>query len=248
MTEGVEFEGDMGPADEIPGDPGDQGGSGEEGELAFDPTEVPEAADGYDLGDRWEPPSGVEWGAERQGRVLARFHELGLNQRQTREVLNLYGAEVSADELHYQGAAEAAAGRGLAELKSELGDRYDVSIQAAARVFRDMAGGEAAAAEFAMLQLADGSVLGDNPTVIKFLVRVAEQMQTRRELAETHPMGSSSTENLDAADEIERLQADPSFVDALTSKGHPQHDSALRRWEGLIRLKLGSDADRPTPL
>jgi len=253
MTENFDFEpeGDIGPADAIPGgDPvGEIIGSDEGGEVEdFDPGEIPASSADYNLGPDWQAPEGVEWGAERQGRVLEAFHRAGLSQRQTREILEVYRQETDADTLQYQGAAESVTGQGLAELKAEWGDRYTANIAAAQKTFRDLAGGEMLAEEFAQLLLSDGTLLGSHPTVIRFAHKIAERDQTRQELRETHPMGSASTENLDAADERARLQSDPGFVAALTDKVHPMHDSALRKWNGLIRLELGSDADRPTPL
>lgn len=66
-------------------------------------------------------PEGMEPDAERNGKLLGRFHAVGMTNRQVQEVFNAFGEQIGESAAGRRAAAEAA----QAELKAKWGDDYD---------------------------------------------------------------------------------------------------------------------------
>ncbi len=192
----------------------------------------PAAPEQYDLADVARP-EGMPWNAEGERAMLREMHAAGLSNRQARHLLSKY-AEMQG------GAWSAAASQGTrrveearSALRRDWGAAYDAKSDLANRAFR-LAFGDGLD-EARQLRLADGSFLGDHPSLVRAFARLGES------LAE-HPMAGAkggahlSATPEEARAEIARMHGEPATMRALTDRAHPEYAGLVAKRDRLYRL------------
>lgn len=124
----------------------------------------PETPDAYGIS-----PDGNVITEERAAEYADIAHKLRLTPEQASGVLEYYRSAVQNDTAAINSSNEQAREQAVSALQAEWGDQYDARIEAAQRaVDKFDAGG------VMELQLADGSVLGNHPEIIKAFASIAD--------------------------------------------------------------------------
>lgn len=124
----------------------------------------PETPDAYGIS-----PDGNVITEERAAEYADIAHKLRLTPEQASGVLEYYRSAVQNDTAAINSSNEQAREQAVSALQAEWGDQYDARIEAAQRaVDKFDAGG------VMELQLADGSVLGNHPEIIKAFANIAD--------------------------------------------------------------------------
>lgn len=144
-----------------------------------------------------------------------RAYEAGLNNSQAKAIADLYGEQVSNAKAAMAQKAEEMRFSGEQELRQEFGQHFDDRMKMAQDAARTIFGD---AGLFDEVRLADGRLLGDDPRIIRGLVRMREM------LGEDSIVGESSELVMSASDarmEYDRITAPGS---PWHDKYHPEHD------------------------
>lgn len=186
----------------------------------------------YDMADVARP-EGMPWNAEGERAMLREMHTAGLSNRQARHLLSKY-AEMQG------GAWSAAASQGAhwveearAALRRDWGAAYDAKSDLANRAFR-LAFGDGLD-EARQLRLADGSFLGDHPSLVRAFARLGESLAEHSMAGAkggAHP-GATPEE---ARAEIARMHGEPATMRALTDRAHPEYAAMVAKRDRLYRL------------
>ena len=181
----------------------------------FQKLGLPETSEGYEIThnipEGEQPDQGmVDWFASAA-------HQAGLTQRQAQALANQWNQKAiegaQADRVDY----EAYVGEVERELRSEYGQAYNAALNLGNDVI-DQFGD----AEFLELPLADGTLMGDNPQVIRLLANIGSYIAEK--VGEDTIIGAKSTNAMTPAevqDKLRELQAkDSPYFDGR----HPQHD------------------------
>lgn len=192
----------------------------------------PAAPEQYDLAEIARP-EGMPWNEEGERAMLREMHAAGLSNRQARHLLSKYaemqGGAWSAATSHGARRVEEA----RAALRRDWGAAFDAKSDMANRAFR-LAFGDGLD-EARQLRLADGSFLGDHPSLVRAFARLGES------LAE-HPMtGAKGGRHLtatpeEARAEIARMHGEPATMRALTDRSHPEYAVMVAKRDRLYRL------------
>lgn len=130
----------------------------------YDRLGRPESPDAYGIS-----PDGNVITEERAAEYANIAHNLRLTPEQASGVLEYYRSAVQNDTAAVSANNEQAREQAVSQLQAEWGDQYDSRIEAAQKaVDRFEAGG------LMELQLADGSVLGNHPEIIKAFANIAD--------------------------------------------------------------------------
>ena len=135
------------------------------------------------------------------------------------------------------GAAQRSQETAMQDLRSEWGTSFEAQIGTAKAAFKAAAGSKFE--EIAGLQMADGSMLGDSPAIVRIFARLGEQLGIRRQAG---PGGAPSPAAMDAQqakDARTDLMSDEKFLAAYLSSEHPGHGMAVRRMNALAELEVG---------
>ena len=147
-------------------------------------------------------------------------HKSGLSGRQAENLAKAYAefgeqAGSMSDE-----QMEARRVETETELRQELGDKFDVSMQRANELLKEFD-----APDLTEIQLADGSLLGDNPELVKFMLKLSDYVG--EQVSEDGLAGRDSRPSVSDSD----LQARVSDLTAKNSpyweKHHPDHDRVV---------------------
>lgn len=199
---------------------------------------IPEEATGYDVqapdfDDSVKPF--VNWGDERQSKVLEKAHELNMTPQQVQGMLDLYAGELAGDVQAHVTEAQADEERMQAELKREWGDAYDTNLTAALEVAK-----ETGLDENKIEAMRSGGLIGS--TELTKLLHEVAQFRGNDTLLGGGKGGGQMT----------REQAEKEFnaykekhSKALLDRDHPEHASTLARYKELMAAAgRGSQARR----
>ena len=133
----------------------------------------PESPDGYQL-----QVEGLPEGAEPNQEMLDWFkqtaHQAGMTPQQAQHMLQAYN-ELTTNEFGMtQQQAEMRVAEVETELKREFGEAFDDKLALANGVLAEFSN-----PDLAEVQLADGTMLGDNPEIIRLLANVGTYIQER---------------------------------------------------------------------
>jgi hypothetical protein len=144
-----------------------------------------------------------------------RAYEVGLNNRQAKAIADLYQEQISTAQAAMDQRAEEIRFSGEQELRQEFGqyfeERMGMAQDAARTIFGD-------AALFDEIKLADGRLLGDDPRIIRGLVKMREMLGEDSIVGESSELVMSAS---DARREYDRITAKGS---PWYDKYHPEHD------------------------
>jgi len=146
-------------------------------------------------------------------------HKLGLNNKQAQGVLDFYKNNMEAQTQQAKVDAETTQAQAKNVLRQEWGRDYDSNIAKA----KSLATANLSP-EIFHLQLADGTVLGDNVDVIKGFAKIANMMSEDKIL-------STESENMDRAEDIQ-TEIDQIMNDRAGPyyhKSHPDHDKMVQK-------------------
>jgi len=169
---------------------------------------LPETSEGYEI--THNIPEGEQTDQGMVDWFASAAHEAGLTQRQAQALANQWNQKAiegaQADQLDY----ESYVGEVERELRTEYGPAYTDALNLGNDVI-DQFGD----AEFLELPLADGTLMGDNPQVIRLLANIGSYIAEK--VGEDTIIGAKST-NAMTPIEIERK------IEELQAKGSPYWD------------------------
>lgn len=189
----------------------------------------PADANDYNL-DALSIPEGLPWDEAFQGSMVAKMHELGMNQAQVEGMLGHYIGDVSGQFETQTAEAARATEQGMQNLRNEWGKSFDARADLSKRAFTAFAGDQADAV--ANIQLADGTALGDNPAFVKIFANAGDKM-SEHGLIGGNASSRSTLSPAESDAKIKELYADEKFQAALFSKEHPEHDIAVKKMHDL---------------
>jgi len=148
-----------------------------------------------------------------------RAFEVGLNNRQAGAIADLYQDQISRAQAAMEQQAEEMRFNGEQELRQEFGQHFDnrmgMAQDAARTIFGD-------ASLFDEIKLADGRLLGDDPRIIKGLVKMREMLGEDSIVGESTELVMSAS---DARQEYDKVVANGT---PFWDKFHPQHEQYVQ--------------------
>ena len=187
----------------------------------------PESADKYKL----EANSEVVPIDENAIKTFAETsHKLGLNNKQAQGILEYYKNMMEGTAQQSKIDAETSQAQAEQELRQEWGKSFDENRKKAAAIAKANLGADFLDTTF----LKDGSVLGNNPTVIKGFLKIANMM-SEDPIVTTESESVDQGKNLEA--EISQIMNDKSHPYHV--KGHPDHDKSVQQMLTLREMLHG---------
>ena len=192
----------------------------------------PETADQYDL--EVNLPEGQEADDDLIGWYRQAAHDVGLTPNQAQKLFNSYN-EMTGTHLETNDAdLTARALDAEKELRREYGQAFDSRLTAANNMLEQFGG-----KGITELTLADGTLLGDNPQMVKTLIDVANYIETN--MGEDTLVGEK-TSNVMTPDEAqtqinEFMRQDGPYWD----NKHPQHDHFVKEVSRLMEYTVVDD-------
>ncbi len=187
----------------------------------------PANVDDYDLEGVAEVPEGVPFDGEFQSAAVAKMHELGLNSAQVKGLLNFNNEYVGGKHEASAGEIERSVQAGITDLRNEWGKSYDAQVDMATRALNAAAGDSAD--QIRGIQLADGSLLGDNPAIVRAFAAIGGKM-SEHGLPGAMPSRSILSPGESLA-EIAKLEAEGAHI--LSDKNHPEHAIMIEKRNAL---------------
>ena len=146
-------------------------------------------------------------------------HKLGLNNKQAQGILEYYKSMMEGTAQQSRIDYETSHAEAVQQLRQEWGKSYDENVKKAAAVAKANLG-----TDILEIQLKDGSVLGDNPTLIKGFLKIANMMSEDK-------IVSTESENVDQGKDVEQEIA--TIMNDRTgpywNKTHPDHDKIVQQ-------------------
>jgi len=176
----------------------------------------PESPEGYEL-----EVQGLPEGAEPNQEMLDWFkqtaHQAGMTPQQAQHMLQAYN-EMTANEYGMtQQQAEARVAEVETELKREYGEAFDDKLTVANGVLAEFS-----SPDLAEVQLADGTLLGDNPEVIRLLANVGTYIQDR--VGEDSLEGVRTSGAMTPDDAMQKVRELTAPNTPYWDQRHPEHD------------------------
>ena len=168
----------------------------------------PDEATGYNL-ENAEPGEMLDW-------FQNTAHAAGLNPRQAQQIFDEYN--------EYVGTATAASDEQIesyrtgieTELRQEFGNQFENKMNAANDLLQEFD-----APDLTEIQLADGTLLGDNPELVRFMVRISDFVS--EQISEDGFAGRDSRPNLSEQDIQNRVSELTKKDSPYWAKMHPDH-------------------------
>ncbi len=170
----------------------------------------PESPDGYSFDTKGIDESGLKSFAEHA-------HKMGLLPQQANEMVKWYQGNVDATTQENNTKAEKARNDSVIALKKEYGQAYDNKLKAASAMAKQYI-----EPDVLNLNMADGTKLGDHPSIIKAFASLSEKMGEDQFV---NPTGPSYLTPEQLNKQIGELTATGS---AYWDKNHPNHQTAVQ--------------------
>ena len=154
-------------------------------------------------------------------------HKLGLLPQQADGIIQYYQELANASEINANSKAETSRLEAEQTLRKEFGPAYKDKISAARLLATNTLGNEF----ISNTLLADGSKLGDNPTVVKAFANLASKL-SEDSLVKGEPSSYLTTSEINK--QIAALQQPGS---AYFDKNHLNHNAAVQEMQSLIKQK-----------
>ena len=146
-------------------------------------------------------------------------HKLGLNNKQAQGILEYYKSMMESTAQQSRIDYETSHAEAVQQLRQEWGKSYDENVKKAAAVAKANLG-----TDILEIQLKDGSVLGDNPALIKGFLKIANMMSEDK-IVSTE--SESVDQGKDVEQEIARIMNDR--TGPYWNKTHPDHDKIVQQ-------------------
>jgi len=178
---------------------------------------LPETSEGYEI--IHNIPEGEQTDQSMVDWFASAAHEAGLTQRQAQALANQWNQKAIEGAQADQADYEAYVGEVERELRSEYGPAYTDALNLGNDVI-DQFGD----ADFLELPLADGTLMGDNPQVIRLLANIGSYIAEK--VGEDTIIGAKSTNAMTPVEierKIEELQAKDSPYWDIKSSHRPSY-------------------------
>lgn len=146
-------------------------------------------------------------------------YEVGLNNRQAQAIADLYKEQISNAQAAADQRTEEIRFTGEQELRQEFGQYFEERMTMAQDAARTIFGDPAL---FDEIRLADGRFLGDDPRIIRGLVKMREMLGEDAIVGESSELVMSAS---DARHEYDKVVAKGT---PYWDKFHPQHDQYVQ--------------------
>ena len=185
----------------------------------------PKDAKEYGFPKDFKPPAGVAFDAATLTKAKSAFHKAGLTSDQASAVLALYG-ETTGQGLALQEEARNETRRTTLEaLEGEWKSSTQLKLQLAQSAMMKYGGTE-------LRDYLESTGLGNNPALIKMFAAIGEKVSEDG----VGGAGLVLPTHAAAAQELQRLNSDAQFQEALNSQSHPNHKSAVDKRLQLFKL------------
>jgi hypothetical protein len=162
--------------------------------------------------------------------ALAKFHEIGLNDKQAQELLTYYMTDQAESYKNGMNSAEAKARECRDALMSEWGDRAEGNINRSMELVKQVGSSD-------LLDKINAAGLGRDADFIKFLEKAS------RPFSEDSAGGEGQTITLGGASRAQaektKLLADKSFLEKYRNRNDPGHKAAVEQIIGLQEIIAG---------
>ena len=185
----------------------------------------PESADKYEI----ELPEGLpdEIASQFNDETLSSFkqeaHKLGLNAEQVKRLVAWQVGNMSNQHESYKGIIDQSMEQGESALRQEWGRAYDQNLGFARKAFVEY-GGDALAAKM------ESSGLGNDPDVLKAFANIAKTTMADKDLAGPSSGTRMALTPEEARSEASTIMSHPAYTD----KRHPEHNSMVKKVQGLF--------------
>lgn len=189
----------------------------------------PESAEGYevDAGEGAESEL-VDW-------FKNTAHDIGLNNKQAQQLLSAYN-DMAQGQAEAGPDVEEIRNQVNSDLRAEYGSALDDRLSLANGLVQNF-GGE----EMTEIQLADGTLLGDNPEFIKAMINVGEYIRER--VSEDDFAGIDKSDMSMTPSELnEKIKEVEAPDGPLWNSAHPQHAHFLEERNRLYEMLYGNEA------
>ena len=144
-------------------------------------------------------------------------HEAGLSERQAQALISGYVDQTNSRSQHHNDVLQGQRNAAETELKKEWGNAYDQRLGYAKTVL-----GNFGTDELADVQLADGSLLGDNPSIVRMLAKVGQFLSEKT--GEDMALGEKTSGILAPEQLARKLREITDLESPYWAKKHPEHD------------------------
>ena len=181
----------------------------------------PEKPDGYKFPEDIKLEEGLKFDDAKIAKAREFFHKEGFNPKQAASAMRFYAESLNEGVRGTRASEEASVAEATNKLRVEYGDRFGENVDIAKSVIREHGSPE-------LVEFLNNSRLGDNPHLIRMLVKLGRGMSEDTARGEgTNRLIKDSTA---ARAEVDKLSGDKEFQQALNSREHPGHKQALERW------------------
>ena len=190
----------------------------EDWDLVYNKLGRPAEAGDYDLGDM----SGdmADWFREAA-------HQSGLSDRQAQRLAQAYDEFAGQATVMSEEAMETHRENIESELRQEYGGEFDDKMVRANELLREFD-----APDLTEIQLADGSLLGDNPELVRLMVNISDYVA--EQISEDGLAGRDSRPGLSDEDLQSRMSEMTAKNSPYWERMHPDHDRVVNE---VLRLR-----------
>jgi len=207
----------------------DEKASTEEWERYYTKLGRPEQSDGYEF-EKAELPEGMSYNEDFEKAFLDKAHTAGLNNKQVGDLYEWWNSTSKEAHVHSQVESENTIQRAEIELRADWGRQYDEKLAGVQRLVDKYADG-------ADKQYLEESGIGNNPSMAKFLDRVAKDFGEGRHLGDPKINAFSDPESAQLAKDAFYNDTKGDDYQAYFDETHPRHNQVVKmidRWNTTI--------------
>ena len=184
----------------------------------------------YDLGD-YQAPTDMPWDPALQDALLNDLYDAGCSTAQANRILRSYTDRTRTAYRDIAQGITTDRDEGAAMLQREWGTAYTSKHELAERVFATAFPGDKLDA-IAQMELADGTMVGDNPHFIRGMYELGRRMEEGTLVEGLAPSNLGMTPE-SAQVEINVMEGDPIRRAIMLDTNHPEHKSLMARHTAL---------------
>lgn len=207
----------------------DEKATTEEWERYYTKLGRPEQADGYEF-EKAELPDGMSYNEDFEKAFLDKAHTAGLNNKQVGDLYEWWNSTSKEAHVHSQVESENTIQRAEIELRADWGRQYDEKLAGVQRLVDKYADG-------ADKQYLEDSGIGNNPSMAKFLDRLAKDFGEGRHLGDPKINAFSDPESAQLAKDAFYNDTKGEDYQAYFDETHPRHNQVVKmidRWNTTI--------------
>lgn len=189
--------------------------------------------------DSSEYIQGVQDIGEFESKLAEIAHESNMSKTQFDKILSGYSDYYESSSKHAEQEATVLTEENISSLKEEWGRAYDAKANIGSSALNSLTNGNPK--KIAEIQLADGTVLGNNPEFIKIMASVGESYQEKGLLDGVQTSGAQMSPE-EAQRKLSELMSDSEKQAILfNSDFHPAKEELVRERERLLKFAYPED-------